>query len=33
MPMTLFMRKGKGKPSRKRPTAKRMSECNIIIKK
>lgn len=26
MPMTLFMRKGKGKPSRKRPTAERMSE-------
>ena len=26
MPMTLFMRKGKGKPSSKLPTAARMSE-------
>lgn len=26
MPMTLGMRKGKGKPSRKLPTAERMSE-------
>ena len=26
MPMTLFMRKGKGKPSRKLPIAERMSE-------